>query len=239
MQDDMYKHEMSPYLQPKHADRHVAGRVSRRMDSSHAASYLDVGVSLSMLLSHAERHVCARVSPHMQPKACRLTHSRLCGSILLVDDFYKYPYLPSVSDIHSTPKAKSSVQISPSKLLSILYDEEEVLSRQRSVPRVQISQSSEVRYSAGRFEELSISGRRFCSSPDQSIEAFFSDQPAESRLEHCHCFLKLVPLSRSWSGKWLARFSLVDHQGRVSHVDVTAPGESDRGPGHGDSDSGP
>ncbi|KAF3540035.1 hypothetical protein F2Q69_00022327 [Brassica cretica] len=63
-----------------------------------------------------------------------------------------------------------------------------------------------------------------------------SDQPTASRLEHCHCFLKLVPLSRSWSGKWWARFSLVDHQGRVSHVDVTAPGESDRGPGHGDSD---
>ncbi|KAF2551769.1 hypothetical protein F2Q68_00037535 [Brassica cretica] len=42
MQHDMYKHEMSPYLQPKHADRHVAGRVSRRIDSSHAASHLDV-----------------------------------------------------------------------------------------------------------------------------------------------------------------------------------------------------
>ncbi|KAF2583952.1 hypothetical protein F2Q70_00035688 [Brassica cretica] len=27
-----------------------------------------------------------------------------------------------------------------------------------------------------------------------------------------------------------------DHQDRVSHVDVTAPGESNRGPGHGDSD---
>ncbi|KAF2530799.1 hypothetical protein F2Q70_00029797 [Brassica cretica] len=26
------------------------------------------------------------------------------------------------------------------------------------------------------------------------------------------------------------------HQGRVSHMDVAAPGESDRGPGHGDSD---
>ncbi|KAF3557545.1 hypothetical protein F2Q69_00013738 [Brassica cretica] len=51
-----------------------------------------------------------------------------------------------------------------------------------------------------------------------------------------HLFLKLVPLSRPRSGKWWARFSLVDHQGRVSHVDVTAPGESDRGPGHGDSD---
>ncbi|KAF3485757.1 hypothetical protein F2Q69_00057559 [Brassica cretica] len=170
MQHDMYKHEMSPYLQPKHADRHVAGRVSRRMDSSHAASHLDVGVSLSMLLSHAARHVCARLSPHMQPEACRLTHSRLCGSILLVDDFYKYPCLSSVSDIHSTPKAKSSVQISPSKLLSILYGQEEVLSRERSVPRVQISQSSEVRYSTGRFEELSRSGRRFCPSPDQSVE---------------------------------------------------------------------
>ncbi|KAF3589989.1 hypothetical protein F2Q69_00029047 [Brassica cretica] len=54
-----------------------------------------------------------------------------------------------------------------------------------------------------------------------------------------HCFLKLVPLSQSWSGKWWARFSLVDHQGQVSHVDVTAPGESDRGPGHGESDRGP
>ncbi|KAF3594225.1 hypothetical protein DY000_02024382 [Brassica cretica] len=107
----------------------------------------------------------------MQPEAYGLTHSRLCGSILLVDDFYKYPCLPSVSDIHSTPKAKSSVQISPSKLLSILYGQEEVLYRERSVPRVQISQSSEVRYSAGRFEELSRSGRRFCLSPDQSVEA--------------------------------------------------------------------
>ncbi|KAF3534075.1 hypothetical protein DY000_02039646 [Brassica cretica] len=28
----------------------------------------------------------------------------------------------------------------------------------------------------------------------------------------------------------------LDHQDRVSHVDVTAPGESNRGPGHGDSD---
>ncbi|KAF3604444.1 hypothetical protein F2Q69_00034953 [Brassica cretica] len=27
-------------------------------------------------------------------------------------------------------------------------------------------------------------------------------------IEHCHCFLKLVPLSRSWSEKWWARFSL-------------------------------
>ncbi|KAF2551773.1 hypothetical protein F2Q68_00037531 [Brassica cretica] len=145
-------------------------------------------------------------------------------------------------------------------------------------PRVQISQSSEVRYSAGRFEELSRSGRRFCPSPDQSVEAcqFLHDEAevmsnsrsAQSspvkfsigfwlsllRSTSClsprtlvenlvvvlllagHCFLKLVPLSRSWSGKWWARFSLVDHQGRVSHVDVTAPGESDRGPGHGDSD---
>ncbi|KAF2558238.1 hypothetical protein F2Q68_00015277 [Brassica cretica] len=47
----------------------------------------------------------------------------------------------------------------------------EVLSRERSVPRVQISQSSEGRYSTGRFEELSRSGRRFCPSPDQSVEA--------------------------------------------------------------------
>ncbi|KAF3585523.1 hypothetical protein F2Q69_00026186 [Brassica cretica] len=172
MQHDMYKHEMSPYLQPKHADRHVAGRVSRRMDSSHAASHLEVGVSLSMLLSHATRHVCARVSPRMQPEACGLTHSRLCGSILLVDDFYKYPCLPSVSDIHSTPKAKRKFCPNKlSKLLSILYGQEEVLYRERSVPRVQISQSSEVRYSTGRFEELSRSGRRFCPSPNQSVEA--------------------------------------------------------------------
>ena len=69
MQHDMYKHEMSPYLQPKHADRHLAGRVLRRMDSSHAASHLDAGVSLSMLLSHAARYVCARALPRMQPEA--------------------------------------------------------------------------------------------------------------------------------------------------------------------------
>ncbi|KAF3552599.1 hypothetical protein DY000_02006913 [Brassica cretica] len=50
-----------------------------------------------------------------------------------------------------------------------------------------------------------------------------------------HCFLKLKPLSQSWSRKWWARFSLVDHQGQVSHVDMTTPGESGRGPGHGDS----
>ncbi|KAF3594335.1 hypothetical protein DY000_02027483 [Brassica cretica] len=35
----------------------------------------------------------------------------------------------------------------------------------------EISQSSEVQYSAGRFEELSRSGRRFCQRPDQSVEA--------------------------------------------------------------------
>ncbi|WZZ30435.1 hypothetical protein YC2023_013836 [Brassica napus] len=92
MQHDMYKHEMLSYLQPKHVDRHVADRVSRHMDSTHAASHLDVGVSLSMLLSHAERHVCTRVSPRMQPEACGLTHSRLCGSILqsMVDSKDRY-----------------------------------------------------------------------------------------------------------------------------------------------------
>ena len=105
----MYKHEMSLYLQLKHADRHVAGRVSSRMDSSHEASHLDVGVSLSMLLSHAARHVCARVSPHMQLDECGLTHSRLCGSILLVDDFYKYPCLPQFQT--SIPHQKQSKNV--------------------------------------------------------------------------------------------------------------------------------
>ncbi|WZZ52681.1 hypothetical protein YC2023_052788 [Brassica napus] len=151
MQHDMYKHEMSLYLQPKHAGRHVAGRVSRRMDSSHAAIHLDVGVSLIMLLSHAARHVCARVSPRMQPEACGLTHKREKErkwlSKSMVDSEGRY----------STEK-QDSVQ-------------SEVLYRERSVPQVQISQSSEVRYSTGRFEELSRSGRRFCPSPDQSVEA--------------------------------------------------------------------
>ncbi|KAF2551772.1 hypothetical protein F2Q68_00037530 [Brassica cretica] len=119
--------------------------------------------------------------------------------------------------------------------------------RQDSAQSVILYDYSEVRFSAERFKELSISGRRFCSSPDQSIEAcqFLHDETEvpvifkDSFIAGGHCFLKLVPLSRLWSGKWWARFSLVDHQGRVSHVDVTAPGESDRGPGHGDSDSGP
>ena len=50
---------------------------------------------------------------------------------------------------------------------------------------------------------------------------------------------QMVPLSRSWSESGGLGLTWLDHQGRVSHVDVTAPGESDRGPGHGDSDWGP
>ncbi|KAF3488848.1 hypothetical protein F2Q69_00052040 [Brassica cretica] len=71
----MYKHEMSPYLQLKHADRHVAGRVSHRMDSSHEASHLDVGVSLSMLLSHAARHISLS-----RPVSFFMVKPRLCPS---------------------------------------------------------------------------------------------------------------------------------------------------------------
>ncbi|KAF2560776.1 hypothetical protein F2Q70_00015770 [Brassica cretica] len=67
----------------------------------------------------------------------------------------------------------------------------------------------------------------------EALFSSFRPRPVSSGVSSGHWFLKLVPLSRSWSGKWWARFSLVDHQGRVSHVDVTAPGESDRGPGHG------
>ncbi|KAF2609205.1 hypothetical protein F2Q68_00043100 [Brassica cretica] len=98
------QHKMSPYLQPENADRHVGIGVSRRMHSSHTASHVDVGVSLYMSLSHLSRHVCVRVSPRMRPEACRLTHRRSCGAFSLASDFYKYPTLPSVSDIHSTPK---------------------------------------------------------------------------------------------------------------------------------------
>ncbi|KAF3522810.1 hypothetical protein F2Q69_00046054 [Brassica cretica] len=98
------QHKMSPYLQPENADRHVGIGVSRCMHSIHAASHGDVGVSLYMSLSHASRHVCARLSPRMRPEACRLTYRRSCGAFSLASDFYKYPTLPSVSDIHSTPK---------------------------------------------------------------------------------------------------------------------------------------
>ncbi|KAF3522798.1 hypothetical protein F2Q69_00046056 [Brassica cretica] len=82
-----YVHEMSPYLQPENADRHVGIGVSRHMHSSHAASHVDVGVSLYMSLSQASRHVCARVSPHMRPEACRLTQRRSCGAFSLARDF--------------------------------------------------------------------------------------------------------------------------------------------------------
>ena len=44
----------------------------------------------------------ARVSPRMQPEACGLTHSRRCGSILLVGGFYKYS-APPFSFRHPIP----------------------------------------------------------------------------------------------------------------------------------------
>ncbi|KAF3567940.1 hypothetical protein DY000_02014319 [Brassica cretica] len=62
-----------------------------------------------------------------------------------------------------------SAQLNSSRPLSSFDDQVEILSRVSSGPRFQISQSS-ARYSAGKSEELSKSLRRFCPSPDQSVQ---------------------------------------------------------------------
>ncbi|KAF3495312.1 hypothetical protein DY000_02052801 [Brassica cretica] len=54
--------------------------------------------------------------------------------------------------------------------VSSFDDQVEVLFRVSTVPWVQISRSN-ARYSTGKSEELSRSLRRFCPSPDQSVEA--------------------------------------------------------------------
>lgn len=50
---------------------------------------------------------------------------------------------------------------------------------------------------------------------------------------------QMVPLSRSCLESCELGLTWFDHQGRVSHLDLKTPGESDRGLGNGDSDGGP
>ncbi|KAF3505128.1 hypothetical protein F2Q69_00042137 [Brassica cretica] len=72
------------------------------------------------------------------------------------------------TDFESAPR-DGSAQLNSSRPLSSFDDQVEILSRVSSGPQFQISRSS-ARYSAGKSEELSKSLRRFCPSPDQSIQ---------------------------------------------------------------------
>ncbi|KAF3526636.1 hypothetical protein F2Q69_00048285 [Brassica cretica] len=86
-------------------------------------------------------------------------------------------------------------------------------------------------------EKLEVSQRKGSERGVNHLTRFLTSETASEigKLDRsrCHCFLK-------WSCRGLESGGLsltwLDHQGRVSHVDVTAPGETDRGPGHGDSD---
>ncbi|KAF2571888.1 hypothetical protein F2Q70_00002717 [Brassica cretica] len=100
---------------------------------------------------HAALHVEARV---MQPDIWEEWWRPAC-------------VLAMLKDMWST--RDGSAQLNSSRPLSSFDDQVEILSRVSSGPRFQISQSS-ARYSAGKSEELSKSLRRFCPSPDQSVQ---------------------------------------------------------------------
>ena len=109
------KHDMSPCMKLDHAAWHVYARevavsateacwpkCSRLCVASHGLHPCSKQSGRECIIQHVTE-LCSKTN---EPEACGLTHSRMCGLILQVDDFYKYPCLPSVSDIHSTPKAK-------------------------------------------------------------------------------------------------------------------------------------
>ncbi|KAF3532924.1 hypothetical protein DY000_02040895 [Brassica cretica] len=67
-------HEVSPRMQPNHADRHVCAAVAPFMSSSHAASHLGGLVASCMCPGHAASHVEHEVPPRMRPEPCEATH---------------------------------------------------------------------------------------------------------------------------------------------------------------------
>ncbi|KAF3598554.1 hypothetical protein F2Q69_00035373 [Brassica cretica] len=215
MQLDTQKDEVSQYLRSAHANRYAEARVSRCMNTRHAEGQMDVEVSSGMAREHAKGHVYAHVSPRMQPEACGMTHMCLGGESLLAGVFY----------IYSTPllifiDPKTLKDVGPKYCREVRKDCPEV---KEGSFRVLISPYQSIQDIDVGF--LTSETASDLGNPDRSRCQF-----VDPRLETMSGLTGRGPESGGLGLTWL------DHQGRVSHVDVTAPGESDRGPGHGDSD---
>ncbi|KAF3519831.1 hypothetical protein DY000_02058609 [Brassica cretica] len=157
------QHKMSPYLQPENADRHVGIGVSRRMHSSHTASHVDVGDRVAR--SHwPATSINTQPSLQFQTSIPHQSHSKNAGrerereKVVDSEDRYSTKKTSSIQStiLYDCDAEALSISIHPRQLYYLMI-KWRCCPRVISVPRVQISRSSEVRYSAGKSEELSRS----------------------------------------------------------------------------------
>ncbi|KAG5373822.1 hypothetical protein IGI04_042859 [Brassica rapa subsp. trilocularis] len=171
MQHDMLKHEVSRYLQPKHADRHAGSCVSRRMHSI-----------------HTDRHLRERERKEVIDSEDRYSTEKASS----VQSAILYDCDAEALSNSIRPSQSYSMMISRSSARYSAGSPKNCPEARGGSVRVQISLSRPVNFFMVK--------PRLCPRQDQSIPVqsrrplgfgqVLSDQPAASRLEHC----ELVPV---------------------------------------------